>query len=58
MNLAKAPNLPFSLNKLRERHRKLIRNIIANDNKKDLDYKNYESTDSDLINEETKPRVT
>jgi hypothetical protein len=58
MNLAKAPNLPFSLNKLRERHRKLIRNITASDNKKDLDYKNYDSTDSDLYDEESKPHVT
>ena len=52
MTLSKAPKMPFTLNKLRERHRKLIRNIFATENKKDLDYKNYDSTDSDLVAEE------
>ena len=58
MSLSKAPQMPFTIHKLRERHRKLLRNIFAPENKKDLDYKNYESTDSDLIEEATKPRVT
>lgn len=58
MKLSNVPKMPFTLNKLRERHRKLIRNIFATENKKDLDYKNYESTDSDLMAEEAKPRVT
>jgi len=50
--------MPFSINKLRDRHRKLLRNIFAPSNKKDLDYKNYESTDSDLVEETAKIRVT
>jgi hypothetical protein len=50
--------MPFTIHMLRERHRKLLRNIFAPENKKDLDYKNYESTDSDLVAEEAKPRVT
>lgn len=50
--------MPFTIHMLRERHRKLLRNIFAPENKKDLDYKNYESTDSDLVAEEARPRVT
>lgn len=58
MSLAKVPQLPFTINKLKERHRKLLMNIIASDNKKDLDYKNYSSTDSDLSETKKKHRVT
>ena len=58
MSLSKAPQMPFTIHKLRERHRKLLRNIFAPENKTDLDYKNYDSTDSDLVEEATKPRVT
>jgi hypothetical protein len=52
MTLSKAPKLAFTLNMLRERHKKLLRNIRSVDNKKDLDYKDYSSTDSDLVAEE------
>lgn len=49
--------MPFSTQLLRERHKKLFRQVFRPD-KLDFDYKNYESTDSDLYDKEARPKVT
>ena len=55
MSLTNAPKMAFSLGKLRERHRKLIRKMKGS--QLDQDFKNYEETDSDLYDDDTRPNI-
>jgi hypothetical protein len=47
--------MAFSFGKLRERHRKLTRKMKGS--QMEQDYKNYEETDSDLYDDETRPKI-
>lgn len=50
--LAKVPVFPFDLMHLRKRNRKLLRSLDPKSNFLDFEYKNYDSTDSDLYEDE------
>lgn len=58
MALSKVPNMNFDAAKLRKRHKMLLRMIKLDAQQQRMEYKNYESTDSDLLDEDEAPKLT